>query len=327
MTKETAHKEELTLDELVTATQIAWTRFRNAQLHAFCAAAALLMWARENEDRFVVYCKRNSVSGQELETRVVELMLASDPDGEAILRERRAEYGSCVGWFADRELCPETDPEKAVALARQKGRMTGIAQEYREKKDAKNPKAKAAKQKVQATKARDRTGTPSGKQPGSASEKPETVTAALKPEAEAHKPEFLKPPEGDPDADTDALGAASGIDPLEPIVPDPAPPKLGISDEKKRKAREIAELVFHPRNTVADTVNFVRAYHRIAHGWLPSDLGIGSYEQQLATMRENLRNAVNDARRKGERIDELERENSRLREEIGSLQADLDEAA
>jgi hypothetical protein len=68
--------------------------------------------------------------------------------------ERRAEYAACIAWFADRELCPETDPEKAVALARQKGGMTAIAREYRDKKDANDPKAKAAKLRGQATRAR-----------------------------------------------------------------------------------------------------------------------------------------------------------------------------
>jgi hypothetical protein len=162
MTDETARKEKLTLDELVRTMQNAWTRFRNAQLHAFCAAAPVLIWARENEADFLTYCKRNTVSGQEVETRVVELMLAEDRDGQAISRERRAEYAACIGWFADNELCPETDSDKAVALARQKGRITGIAQEYRGKKDAKNPKAKDAKSKVQVTKKARRQGSENG---------------------------------------------------------------------------------------------------------------------------------------------------------------------
>jgi hypothetical protein len=154
MTDEKASKEELTFDKLVHSLQNAWIRFRNAQLYAFCAGAPVLTWARDNEADFVTYCKRNTVRGQELETLVVELMLATDPDGDAISRERRAEYGNCIGWFANRELCPHTDPDKAVELARQKGRMTGIAKEHRDKKDAENPRAKAAKLKAQATKAR-----------------------------------------------------------------------------------------------------------------------------------------------------------------------------
>ena len=114
--------------------QSAWSHFRNAQLYAFCAGAPVLTWARENEADFLTYCKRNTVSGKELETLVVELMLAEDGDGEAISRERRAEYGNCIGWFADDELCPETDPDKAVALAQGKGRITGIAKEYRRRR-------------------------------------------------------------------------------------------------------------------------------------------------------------------------------------------------
>jgi len=152
MTDEVTRKEDLTLDERVHTMRAAWTRFRNAQLYAFCAAAPVLKWARENEADFRTYCKRNTVRGQELETLVVELMLGADGDGEAILRERRAEYAACIGWFADRDLCPDTDPNKAVMLAQEKGRITGIAQAYREKKDAENPKQKAAKEKGQATK-------------------------------------------------------------------------------------------------------------------------------------------------------------------------------
>ena len=160
MTDETARKEDLTLDQLVHTMQNAWTRFRDAQLHAFCAAARVLIWARENEADFCTYCKRNSVSGQELENLVVELMVLADPDSEdsegkpTLSGERRAEYGNCVGWFADRELCPERDPDKAVALARQKGRITGIAREYRDKKDAVTPKLKTAKEKARATRVR-----------------------------------------------------------------------------------------------------------------------------------------------------------------------------
>ena len=154
-----ASKEELTLDELVYELKNTWiTRVRDGQLYAFHSGSLVLTWARENEDDFRTYCKRNTVKGQELETLVVELMLAGDADGEAISRERRAEYADCLGWFADRELCPETDPDKAVALAKDNGRMTGIAIRYREKKDAGNPKAKAAKQKAQATKRARRQG-------------------------------------------------------------------------------------------------------------------------------------------------------------------------
>ena len=158
MTAEEVRKEELTLDQLVHTMQNAWARFRNAQLYAFCAAAPVFVWARENEADFLTYCRRNGIVGDTHETRVVQLMLAEDGDGEAISRERRAEYAAVIAWFADRDLCPETDPQKAVALARQKGRITGIAREYRDKKDAGNPKEKSAKEKAQATKRARRQG-------------------------------------------------------------------------------------------------------------------------------------------------------------------------
>jgi len=151
MTDQDVRKGDLTLDELVHAMQNAWSRFRNAQLYGFCAAAPVLVWARENEADFLTYCDGKGIKSTTHETRVVELLLAEDGDGEAISRERRAEYAASIAWFADRELCPETDPDKAAALARHKG-ITGIAQAYREKKDAENPKQKAAKEKGQATK-------------------------------------------------------------------------------------------------------------------------------------------------------------------------------
>ena len=158
MTDEVTCKEDLTLDELVHAIQNAWTRFRNAQLYAFCAAAPVLAWARENQPDFLTYCEGKGIKCITHETRVVELLLARDGESRVISRERRAEYADCLGWFADLELCPETDPDKAVALAKDNGRMTGTAIRYREKKDAGNPKAKAAKQKAQATKRARRQG-------------------------------------------------------------------------------------------------------------------------------------------------------------------------
>src|SRR5689334_8453973 len=105
----TYNKEGSTLDERVHAMQNAWTRFRDAQLFAFFYAASVLTWARENEDDFLTYCKHADIGGDTHETRIVKLMVAQDPDGAAITRERRAEYGNCVGWFADRTLCPEAD--------------------------------------------------------------------------------------------------------------------------------------------------------------------------------------------------------------------------
>jgi hypothetical protein len=158
MYEEGARKEHLTLDQLVHIMQKGWIRFRNAQLHAFCTAAPVLTWAREREADFLTYCRQNAIIGDTPETRVVELMLADDGDGGSILRERRAEYGACIGWFADPELCPHSDPDEAVALAQNRGRITGIAKEYRDKKDAENPKAKAAKSKGQASKRARRQG-------------------------------------------------------------------------------------------------------------------------------------------------------------------------
>jgi hypothetical protein len=146
-------KPELTLDQAVKTMQAAWTKFRDAQLYAFHAAVPVLELARANEDDFRVYCQDRSIKGDLPETQVVELMIQDDPEADAISGERRAEYGAAIGWFATRALCPETDADQAVQLAKQKGRIAGVAGLYRNHKDAQNPEAVAAKEKAKATKA------------------------------------------------------------------------------------------------------------------------------------------------------------------------------
>jgi hypothetical protein len=145
-------KAELTLDQIVKKMQAAWTKFRDAQLYAFHAAVPGLEFARANKDDFRVYCQDRSIKGDLPETQVVELLVQDDPDADAISGERRAEYGAVIGWFATSALCPERDADKAVQLAKQKGRIAGIARLYRNYKDAQNPQAVAAKEKVKATK-------------------------------------------------------------------------------------------------------------------------------------------------------------------------------
>jgi hypothetical protein len=133
--------------------QAAWTRFRDAQLYAFHAAVPVLEFARAKPQDFRVYCQDRSVKGDLLETQVAELLIQDDPDADAISRERRAEYGAAIGWFADRNLCPEADADKAVHLAKRNGRIAGIAGAYRNHKNAENPRAAAAKERTQAAKA------------------------------------------------------------------------------------------------------------------------------------------------------------------------------
>jgi hypothetical protein len=151
------HREQrkpgLTLDRAVKNMQAAWTKFRDAQLYAFHAAVPTLELARANADEFRVFCQDRGVKGDLPETRVAELMIQNDPDADAISGERRAEYGAAIGWFADRNLCPEADPDKAVHFAKQKGWLTGIAAHYRMHKDIENPDAAAAKKRARATKA------------------------------------------------------------------------------------------------------------------------------------------------------------------------------
>ena len=146
-------KPKLTLDQAVKNVQTAWDKFRDAQLYAFHAAVPTLEFARANEHDFRVYCQDRSIKGDLPETQVVELMIQNDPEADAISGERRAEYGAAIGWFASRALWPETDAEKAVQLAKQRGRIKGIAGLYRNHKEAQNPEAVTAKEKAKATKA------------------------------------------------------------------------------------------------------------------------------------------------------------------------------
>jgi hypothetical protein len=146
-------KLDLTLDQRVRNMQAAWTKSRDFQLYAFQAAVSVLEFARANPDDFRVYCQDRSIRGDLPETQVAELMIQSDPDAHAISRERRGEYGAAIAWFADRNLCPDTDAEKAVHLAKQKGRINGVAGLYRRHRDIENPGAAATKARVGATKA------------------------------------------------------------------------------------------------------------------------------------------------------------------------------
>jgi hypothetical protein len=145
-------KLELTLDHAVKNMQVAWNTSRYAQLYAFHAAVPALEIARANPDDFRVYCQDRSVGGDLPETQVAELLIQNDPDADAISRERRAEYGAAIGWFADRNLCPEMDAEKAVQCAIQKGRIKGIAELYRSHKNAQNPDAAASKKRAKRSK-------------------------------------------------------------------------------------------------------------------------------------------------------------------------------
>ena len=72
-----------------------------------------------------------------LEALAFALQVWKDPDARSLTRAQRAEYASGLGWFSN--LCPEADPDKAIALARSLGRLTGIAALYRKHKDEADP--------------------------------------------------------------------------------------------------------------------------------------------------------------------------------------------
>ena len=147
--------------------QAGWWRFRDAQLHVLVAGAPLLHFAEAHEQVFRGYCRdvlkdvnspRMMVdpARASLETLAFAVQVWNDPDARSLTRAQRAEYASGLGWFA--HLCPETDPDKAVALARSLGRLAGIAALYRKHKHAEDPSRQRRLAKARTTRSGHATG-------------------------------------------------------------------------------------------------------------------------------------------------------------------------
>jgi hypothetical protein len=149
-----------TLIKLVETAQKGWWRFRAAELYVLAAGAPLLQFAEAQPKVFREYCGR--VLGEtnppervidparaSLETLAFALLVSNDPDARTLTRSQRTEYASGLGWFA--HLCPETDPDKAIALARSLGRLCGIATLYRKHKDEKDPRRQRRLARARAT--------------------------------------------------------------------------------------------------------------------------------------------------------------------------------
>jgi hypothetical protein len=152
-----------TLAALVAAAQNGWWRFRDAELHVLAAAAPLLHFAETQQKVFRQYCGRilAEINSPEpvidparasLETLAFALQVSNDLDARSLTRSQRAEYASGLGWFV--HLCPEVDPDKAVALARSLGRVAGIAALYRKHKDEKDPRRQQRLTRARMTRSR-----------------------------------------------------------------------------------------------------------------------------------------------------------------------------
>jgi hypothetical protein len=116
---------------------------------------------------------------------------------------------------------------------------------------------------------------------------------------------------------------AAAANPRVPILTQPLPPKINLSDEKKLKGRELVEKAFHTGNTEPDVISYVRAYHRQIGDWSPSDLGIGSYDAQIGKLKEDVLAATTQAAtftgkyfEARAKIDELNEENKKLRSQL-----------
>jgi len=149
-----------TLAELVAAAQSGWWRFLDARLYVLVAAIPLLRFAEAYKKEFRDYC-RNALreinsprtvidpARASLETLVFAAQVLKDPEARRLKRAQRDEYASGLGWFA--HVCPESDPDKAVELARSLGGLTGIAVLYRKHKDEKDPSRQRRVAKSRAT--------------------------------------------------------------------------------------------------------------------------------------------------------------------------------
>src|SRR5262249_37412768 len=139
-----------TLAELVAVAQRGWWRFLNAQLYVLVVAVRLLRFAEAHEKEFRDYCRyvfREINSPRKvidpvrssIETLVLVVRVLKDPAARRLIinRDQRAEYADGLGWFTHQR--PESDPEKAVELARSHGGLTGIAALYRKHRDEKDP--------------------------------------------------------------------------------------------------------------------------------------------------------------------------------------------
>jgi hypothetical protein len=182
-----------TLGELVATAQTGWWRFRDAQLHVLVAGAPLLHFAEAYEQVFRAYCRdvlkeidspRMVIDPARaaLETLAFAVQVWNDPDARSLTRAQRAEYASGLGWFA--HLSPETEPDKAVALARSLGRLAGIAALYRKHKDAADPSRQRRLGKARTTRSGHTTGNN-----GSATS-PEGLAALPIEDAQARPPEM-----------------------------------------------------------------------------------------------------------------------------------------
>jgi hypothetical protein len=172
-----------------------------------------------------------------LETLAFALQVSNDPDAGSLTRSQRVEYASGLGWFA--HLCPETDPDKAVTLARSRGRLSGIAALYREHKDEKDPSRQRRVAKARATRS-GHTPADSGRLVSS-----EASDASPVDEAQAARPEISLAGRDDTvTASTTAGTEAPATDPLS------ASDKY-VAGERQAGAKPTEEVEFHHAATNA----------------------------------------------------------------------------
>jgi hypothetical protein len=213
-----------TLAELVAMAQRGWSHFRDAQLHVLAAAVPLLRFAEAQQKVFRACCdrvlreikwprKEIDPARASLETLAFALQVSQDPDARSLTRSQRAEYASGLGWFA--HLCPETDPDKAVALARRLGQLAGIASRYRKHKDENDPSRQQRLSRARMTRSRPTTGD-SGSTTSPEDDSP--VSPGDGTQAERHEISLS--------ARDDAVGA-----PATPGGEEPAADPLCVSDE------------------------------------------------------------------------------------------------
>ena len=137
-----------------------WLRHRDSLLYALHGQVPTFQAAILKPGKWAIFAIENSLAGDLPQNQVAELMVRGDdnvedffdsyPDGweernthvpntlllryrwPTLSRKLRATYGAGIAWFATPALCPHTDADDAVLRAKERGRLKGIAKEYRD---------------------------------------------------------------------------------------------------------------------------------------------------------------------------------------------------
>ncbi len=303
---------------------------RDDALYRMCYHASFCL-PLVHDPAFEHLCRERNAKGDFPETRIIDL-ITQTKDGKSTLNaERRADYAAAACWVRyhyHRNQGAIREEDAAVDEIRKLRGIRAIATAYREWATENCERGSFGVTTLQAKKA---AATRAARQSAgkAADHAPEVIIGNSDGEAE-HGTMHRMPidPVGEPVGQgRNCSSTGASMNWFEPIVIGPPPVKHHLSDEKKVKGREFVEKAFHARNSVSDTVGFVRAYHRVIGDWSPSDLDIGSFTDQVAKLKEQNDDSTSMISQYKTRCQELEEqladmqaENKNLRKKIRTLE-------